>query len=77
MMGGRNLYSTCVIDISLSYKVKYPLYTMGCTWEKLINKQPLLIQTEAGPKMENKQKNNNSHFWDGSHNRMLTKTLRK
>lgn len=27
--------------------------------------------------MENKPKNNSTHFWDGSQNRMFTKTLRK
>lgn len=47
MMGGRNLYSTCLIDISISYKVKCPLYTMGCTREKLINKPPLLIPNRS------------------------------
>lgn len=43
MMGGRNLYVTCVIEISISHKVKYIL----CTLEKLINKQPLLIPNRS------------------------------
>lgn len=73
------MYSTCVIDISLSYKVKYPLYTMECTWEKLINKQPLLIPNRRRTQ-DGKQTKKTTTLTSGmaaTHNRMLTKTLRK
>jgi hypothetical protein len=42
-MGGRNLYIPSGIEISISYKIKYSLYTMDCMFETLVNEQPLLI----------------------------------